>query len=345
MPNLSDYDYPLPEKNIALYPPKVRTAAKLLHIKKNTNQYTHQTFKEIVQYFKAGDVLVLNNTRVIPGRLFGSKQTGGKVETLLLKDLGQGKWECLLKPGASLRKGSVFSLGERDPKLSAEVLDDPGASAHRLIRFEKENIDDWLESQGHIPLPPYIERGDEESDHEQYQTVFAKEKGAVASPTAGLHFDEALLDELSSKGVEIVYVTLHVGYGTFQPVSIEDVSKHQMFEEEYEILDEAAEKINKALEEKRRVIACGTTSVRTLESAVNAVGRVEAKRSKTNLFIYPPYAFKVISGLITNFHLPKSTLLMLVDAFLGGNKILPIYKEALARDYRFYSYGDAMVIL
>ena len=343
---LSDYDYPLPKDLIALYPSKERTGARLLSISRADNSFQHGTFTDPADLLKSGDVLVLNNTRVIPGRLFGQKKTGGKVETLLLKDLGEGVWECLLKPGGSIQKGAQFELGSGAETIQVEAVDDPvSGSAKRKVRFDKAKIKDWLEKFGHIPLPPYIEREDEEIDREQYQTVFAREPGAVAAPTAGLHFDQSLLDQLKAKGVEIVYVTLNVSYGTLQPVTEDDVSRHQMFEEEYEVSAEAAELVNCALKEKRRVIACGTTSVRTLEAAVNKEGEVIPQKNKTDLFIYPPYSFKVISGLITNFHLPKSTLLMLVDAFLGGGKILPLYHEAVREKYRFYSYGDAMIIL
>lgn len=343
--NLSDFNYPLPPELIAAYPPSDRPSARLLYAACGSDAMSHHTFRDIKQFLKKGDVLVLNNTKVRPARIYGQKESGGNVEALLLKEGVSGEWTCLLRPGGRIKKGMTLIFGEKDCLLEAEVLDDAADSAQRNIKFWDRDFKEKLGKIGHIPLPPYINRPDSALDREMYQTVFAEKEGAVASPTAGLHFDQALLNDLKARGVEIVYVTLHIGYGTFQSVSEQDLSKHQMFAEEYELSPEAADTVNRALDEKRRVIACGTTSVRTLESAVNASGRVAAQKGETRLFIYPPYEFKVVKGLITNFHLPESTLLFLVAAFLGKEKMDAVYTAAIKEKYRFYSYGDAMLVL
>ena len=343
---LKDFDYELPPELIASRPLADRAAAKLLTIDRKTGTFSHHLFRNIPDFLSPGDLLVLNDTKVIPARIFGCKRTGGKVEALLLKEEKYGQWEVLLRPGGRIKKGSVLQFGENGVRLEAEVLDDARPdSAGRSLRFSPSAVKEMLERIGHMPLPPYINRPDTEADKTDYQTIFARNPGAVASPTAGLHFDAALLDALVQKGIEIVTVTLHVGYGTFQSITCEDLSLHQMFEEEFEITESAAEKINRALSENRRIVACGTTCVRTLESAVERDGRVRPQKSKTRLFIYPPYEFKVVRGLITNFHLPKSSLLLLAAAFLGPEKLFKAYREAIRKRYRFYSYGDAMVIL
>lgn len=342
---LSDFDYHLPQELIAAFPPEDRPSAKLLHVGRASGEISHFIFRDIKQFLKKGDVLVLNNTKVIPARLFGTKRTGGQVEALLLKEVGPRQWKALLRPGGRIKKGVFLKFGE-EGELDAEVLDDAVPdSGERLIQFCGDNFREKIQKIGHIPLPPYIDRPDTKLDREMYQTVYAQKEGAVASPTAGLHFDKTLLTELEGQGIEIVYVTLHTSYGTFQPVAVEELEKHQMFSEEFEVTEEAAEKLNRALAEKRRIVACGTTSVRTLESAVGEDGKIKAQRAETKLFVYPPYQFKVIGGMITNFHLPKSSLLLLVAAFLGMDRMMQAYQEAIRKDYRFYSYGDAMVIL
>ncbi len=365
---LSDFDYELLPERIAAFPPKDRSSARLLKVDRATGAFSHHTFRDIETFLKAGDVLVLNNTKVLPARIFGKRPTGGKVEALLLKETAPNEWEALLRPGGRIKKGIQISFGDLKTELVAEVLDDshPDSGARR-IRFSDSHVKSKLKKIGHIPLPPYIDRPDSEIDRELYQTVFAKEEGAVASPTAGLHFDEKLLKQLEKKGVEIIYVTLHTSYGTFQPIGEEDFLKHKMFAEDFEVTESAAEKINRALEEGRRVIACGTTSVRTLESASVDKGRnhffdpkrgqtrgsdpfdfpvwrIQPMKGQTRLFIYPGYEFKVVKGIITNFHLPKSSLLLLVAAFLGLDKMKAAYAEAIKENYRFYSYGDAMLI-
>lgn len=344
--SLSDYDYTLPKGLIADTPLHDRSACRLLLVNRAETSLEHLTFREIENYFKPGDTLVLNDTKVFAARLFGRKKTGAKVEVFLLKRLNEKEWEVMLRPGGKLRKGDDLILGEGFKLIEAKVADD-SQSGQTLRKIEFRTPVTWedLQGIGHIPLPPYIERPDREDDKTYYQTVYAREYGAVAAPTAGLHFDEALLLSLKEKGVEIVNVTLHVGYGTFRPVTCEDFSKHEMEEEFFEISETSAAAINKALQEKRRVIACGTTVVRCLESAVNAEGTVQAGKSSTRLFIYPPYTFKAVQGLITNFHLPKSTLLMLVSAFGGYDLVEMAYQEAVEKRYRFYSYGDAMFVL
>lgn len=343
---LKDFDYALPQELIAAHPLEDRAGARLLRVDRRTGAISHHTFRELQHFLEPGDVLVLNNTEVIPARIFGRKRTGGKVEALLLKEEEYGRWEVLLRPGGRIKKGAVLEFTGNGARLEAEVLDDSRSdSAGRSLRFSPAAVREMLDKIGHTPLPPYINRPDTEADKKNYQTVFAQTPGAVASPTAGLHFDRALLDVLLLKGIEIAVVTLHVGYGTFQTINCEDLSRHQMLEEEFEVTEDAAETINRALSENRRIIACGTTCVRTLESAVDSGGRVRPQKGKTNLFIYPPYEFKVARGLITNFHLPKSTLLLLTAAFLGREKLFDAYRAAIRMRYRFYSYGDAMLIL
>ncbi len=343
---LSDYDYLLPPELIAAFPPEDRPSARLLKVARDSGAYSHHTFRDVIDFLQKGDLLVLNNTKVRPARIFGRKESGGTVEALLLKEGIPGEWEALLRPGGRIKKGMTLIFGEKEIVLEAEVLDDAVPdSGHRHIKFWDREFREKLSKIGHIPLPPYIDRPDTEIDRELYQTVFAEEEGAVASPTAGLHFDKQLLADLERQGVEIAYVTLHTGYGTFQPIGDEDLRKHQLFSENYEVSVKAAGQINCALDEKRRVIACGTTTVRTLESAVDASGRIKAQRNETKIFIYPPHEFKVVNGMITNFHLPKSSLLLLVAALLGREKMFRVYEEAIREKYRFYSYGDAMLIL
>ena len=343
---LSDLDYSLPKGKIALFPTKNRPAAKLLCVDKKTGECTHRIFRDLPELLKPTDLLVLNNTKVLPARLFGKKTTGGKIEALLLKEGDANIWEALLKPGGRISDGTILSFSQKGIILESKVLSNPvPGTGKRLLRFQGTGIKEKLHTLGHIPLPPYINRPDQPADHETYQTVFAKEEGAVAAPTAGLHFDKPLLKKINKMGVEIMDVTLHVSYGTFQPITAGHVEEHQMFEEEFEISAEAAHKINAAKRAGRRVIACGTTCVRALESSVNQTGELLAKKGKTSIFIYPPYNFRIVDGLITNFHMPKSTLLAMVSAFLGYEKLMAAYNTALREDYRFASYGDAMFII
>ncbi len=343
MLTLQDFDFELPKELIAFYPTPKRGDAKLLVLNRATRQTEHRIFNELPDFLKKGDLLVLNDTKVFPARLFGVRPTGGKVEALLLKQMEEGVWEFLVKPSGRIKKGTCLTFGENGLRLEGEILDEPrGENGIRKIRFSSEGLREKLAYIGKIPLPPYIERPSEEIDRELYQTVFADKEGAVASPTAGLHFDEELLEKLRNQGIEICFVTLHVSYGTFQPVQTEDLSKHEIYEEEFEIGKKAAEQINRALIKKRRVIACGTTVVRTLES----IGKnFVPQKGKTRLFIRPPYPFQVVDAMITNFHIPKTTLLMLVSAFAGHDLVFRAYQEAIRKRCRFYSYGDAMIIL
>ncbi len=346
---LSDFDYVLPKEKIALHPLSDRAAAKMLVVSRNSETVEHRTFRNLPDYLKAGDVLVLNNTRVLPARLYGHRFTGSKVEILLLREMektpGSCVWEALLKPSGKIKKGEVFEVGQDDYWVQAHVLTHPEKdSGKRLLKFEVPDFEKVLEKIGHMPLPPYINRMDEISDREEYQTVFAEKTGSVAAPTAGLHFDQRLLDEIKSKGIEIAEVTLNVGYGTFQLMLADQVADHKMAAETYEISEKAAHVINRAKTEGRRVVACGTTSVRTLESSADASGKVHAGRTETNLFIHSPYRFKVVDALITNFHFPRTSLLVLVSAFVGYEKTMQAYQFALESDYRFASYGDGMFI-
>jgi S-adenosylmethionine:tRNA ribosyltransferase-isomerase len=351
---LSDLDYSLPKEKIALFPTGDRPAAKLLCVDRASGVCSHKIFRDLPELLKPTDLLVLNNTKVLPVRLFGQRATGGKVEALLLKEFGKNVWETLLKPGGRIREGETIDFSLDGTVLLAEVIPKPeGDPGQRRIRFSGEGVKEKIKKLGHIPLPPYIDRPDQPADHETYQTVFAAEEGAVAAPTAGLHFDKLLLESLTRMGVEIAHVTLHVSYGTFQPITVEHVEEHKMFEEEFEISEETARKINEAKRAGRRVIVCGTTCVRALESAaVKGTGSqlmpvpfIHSGKGKTSIFIYPPYHFKIVDGLITNFHMPKSTLLAMVSAFLGYEKLMAAYNTALNSDYRFASYGDAMFIV
>lgn len=342
---LSDLDYPLPKEKIALFPTENRPAAKLLCVDRASGVCSHKIFRDLPGLLEPTDLLVLNNTKVLPARLFGTKATGGKIEALLLKELDENTWEALLKPGGRVADGSVLTFSKNGIFLEAKVLSNSVPdTGKRWLQFQGDGIKEKIKQLGHIPLPPYITRPDQAADRETYQTVFAKEEGAVAAPTAGLHFDKPLLEKITAIGVEIAYVTLHVSYGTFQPITAEHVEEHRMFEEEFEISEETARKINEAKHAGRRVIVCGTTCVRALESSVDQAGELIAQNGKTSIFIYPPYDFKIVDGLITNFHMPKSTLLAMVSAFLGYEKLMTAYNTALNSNYRFASYGDAMFI-
>jgi S-adenosylmethionine:tRNA ribosyltransferase-isomerase len=338
----SDFYFDLPEELIAQDPLEDRSASRLLVLDKDTGAVSHHIFKEIVDYLQPGDCLVLNNTKVIPARLLGEREgTGAHVEVLLLKRRDADVWETLVKPGKKCRPGNRLSFG--DGLLKAEVLETV-EDGKRLIRFEYEGIfEEVLDKLGEMPLPPYITH--KLQDKNRYQTVYAKYEGSAAAPTAGLHFTKELLAQIEQKGVGIAYVTLHVGLGTFRPVKEENVLDHHMHSEFYQVTEEAAELINRTKEAGGRVICVGTTSCRTLESASDENGKVQAGCDNTEIFIYPGYKFKVLDALITNFHLPESTLVMLVSALAGREHILAAYEEAVKERYRFFSFGDAMFIM
>ncbi len=349
---LDDYDYELPEDRIAQKPCQQRDRSRLLHLDRGSGNIFHRVFSELPNLMRSGDVLVINNTKVIPGRILGRKDTGGKAEVLILtyadgqagrKTAGEFACTCLIKSSKKPRTGSTIFF---DQGLRAEVLR-PSGDCYE-VKFTCENdFDQVLYQVGKVPLPPYIRRepGTEFSeDHTAYQTIYASEKGAIAAPTAGFHFSPELMTQLRDMGIAVVPITLHVGYGTFIPVRVSDIRDHRMHSEAYAITRQAAEIINDARAGSARVVAVGTTSVRTLEFSASENGRVMAGAGPCNLFIYPGYQFKVVDAMITNFHLPRSTLLMLVSAFTGRNSILNAYQAAIENGYRFYSYGDAMLI-
>ncbi len=337
----SDFYFELPEELIAQDPLRDRASSRLLVLEKETGKTEHHVFRDILQYLAPGDCLVLNNTKVIPARLLGTKEeTGAAVEVLLLKRKEKDVWETLVKPGKKMRPGARISFGRG--LLKAEVLD-VVEEGNRLVRFTYDGIfEEVLDKLGEMPLPPYITH--KLQDKNRYQTVYAKYEGSAAAPTAGLHFTEELLREIEKKGVEIAYVTLHVGLGTFRPVKEENVLEHHMHSEYYEISQEAADKINAAKQRGGRVICVGTTSARTLESAADESGYLKACSGNTEIFIYPGYRFKILDCLLTNFHLPESTLIMLVSALAGREQVLAAYREAVKERYRFFSFGDAMLI-
>ena len=337
----SDFYFDLPEELIAQVPILDRSSSKLMVLDKETGEVSHKIFKDIIDYLNPGDCLVLNDTRVIPARLIGSKEgTGGKIEFLLLKRNEDDTWETLVKPGKRAKIGTRFSFGEG--KLIAEVvgIGDDGA---RIVKFEYEGLfEEVLDELGNMPLPPYITERLEE--RERYQTVYSKHNGSAAAPTAGLHFTDELLQKMKDKGIDLAFVTLHVGLGTFRPVKVDDVLKHDMHSEYYMVTQEAADKINRAKENGKKVITVGTTSTRTIESVADENGKMKAASGWTKIFIYPGYKFKVVDNLITNFHLPESTLIMLVSALAGKENVLNAYNSAVENHYRFFSFGDAMFI-
>ncbi|MDD3745470.1 MAG: tRNA preQ1(34) S-adenosylmethionine ribosyltransferase-isomerase QueA [Anaerostipes sp.] len=338
---VSDFTFDLPEELIAQDPLEDRSSSRLMVLDKKTGEIDHHIFREITSYLKEGDCLVLNNTKVIPARLIGAKEdTGGKVEVLLLKRKQDNTWETLVKPGRKAKVGARISFG--DGMLVGEVTDIV-EEGNRLVRFEYEGIfEEVLDQLGQMPLPPYITH--QLKDKNRYQTVYAKYDGSAAAPTAGLHFTKELLQKIKDMGVKIAFVTLHVGLGTFRPVKVDDVLNHHMHSEFYSVEEEDAKLINDTKEQGGRIISVGTTSTRTLESVADETGHIEAKSGWTEIFIYPGYKFKVIDGLITNFHLPESTLLMLVSALAGKEHIIHAYEEAVKEQYRFFSFGDAMFI-
>ena len=336
-----DFYFDLPEELIAQDPLEDRSGSRLLVLDKETGETEHHIFREIVNYLNPGDCLVINDTKVIPARLIGEKEgTGAKVEVLLLKRKENDIWETLVKPGRKMKPGARLVFG--NGLLKAEVIG-VVEEGNRLIRFEYEGIfEEILDQLGQMPLPPYITHQLE--DKNRYQTVYAKHSGSAAAPTAGLHFTPELLDEIKEKGVEIAHVTLHVGLGTFRPVKVENIQEHHMHSEFYRIEQSEADKINRAKEEGHRVICVGPTSCRTVESAADENGRLRECSGWTEIFIYPGYKFKVLDALITNFHLPESTLIMLVSALAGREHVLAAYEEAIRERYRFFSFGDAMFI-
>jgi S-adenosylmethionine:tRNA ribosyltransferase-isomerase len=354
--NVSDFDFELPEELIAQHPPAERGGSRLIVFDRVTKQTQHTTFDRLPAYLSRGDLLVVNDTRVFPARLLGHREpSGGAVECLLIRCLGAGSpearrsevWEALMHPGQKLKPGAQVRFERNGVCLHGEVL-----ARHffgrRSIRLEApagEPVADLIERIGHVPLPPYIKRDDDTSDRDRYQTVYARASGSVAAPTAGLHFTQPLLDELESRGVERTTITLHVGYGTFKPVRADNVEDHEVDPERYAVSAEAAQALTSARRDRRRIVAVGTTTTRALESLHVDDGIVRAGEGETRLFIRPGHRFELVSGLVTNFHLPKSSLLILAAAFAGREEILAVYRDAVQRRYRFYSYGDAMLLL
>ncbi|HAK72556.1 MAG TPA: tRNA preQ1(34) S-adenosylmethionine ribosyltransferase-isomerase QueA [Sporomusaceae bacterium] len=337
---LSDYHYNLPDGLIAQHPYEPRDHSRLMVLNRTTGEVSHQHFYNVPDYLEPGDTLVFNNTRVIPARLIGTRaDTGGKVEVFLLNRLNHNEWETLVKPGKRARPGTTISFGE---ELSCEILDSTEFGG-RVVRFTFQGaFEAILDRLGETPLPPYIRERLE--DGERYQTVYSCESGSAAAPTAGLHFTEEMLENLKQRGINLAFITLHIGLGTFRPVSVADITQHVMHREYYSISPEAAQIINQTKEKGHRVVAVGTTSVRTLET-VGTDGRIEAGSGWTNIFMYPGFEFKMIDAMVTNFHLPESTLLMLISEFAGRENVLAAYEIAVNEDYRFFSFGDAMLIL
>lgn len=350
---LSEYDYNLPEELIAQMPADKRDNSRMMVLNRKDRTISHKHFYDIVDLIDKDTLLVMNNTKVLPARLIGHKDTGAKIEVFLLKQAnfqnqGNDCWDVLIKPSKRIKPDTIIKISEELSIRAIKRLEENGEWLVELI-FEGDNVLEILHRNGNIPLPPYIERKipDEDLkklDFERYQTVYAKDEGSVAAPTAGLHFTQAILQKLQEKGVELAYVTLNVGLGTFRPVQCENVLEHKMHSETFEISEKAAEQINRAKREGKKIIAVGTTTVRTLETAFQKFGCIKPCHDHSELFIYPPYEFKVIDNLITNFHLPKSTLLMLVSALAGKDFIFEAYKEAIENKYRFFSYGDCMLI-
>ena len=347
---LSQFDFELPKELLAEYPSEDRDEARLMVVNRKEDTIEHKTFKDLIDYFDAEDVMVLNNTKVFPARLYGNKEkTGARIEVFLLRELNPETrlWDVLVDPARKIRIGNKLYFGE-DESLVAEVIDNT-TSRGRTLRFlydgSYEEFRNKLNELGETPLPKYIKREVEPEDADRYQTIYAKKEGAVAAPTAGLHFSKHLLKRLEIKGVDFAEVTLHVGLGTFNPVEVEDLSKHKMDSEEAEIALESTETINKAITDRRRICAVGTTVMRALESSVSSNGNLNEFRGWTNKFIFPPYDFSIANCMITNFHTPKSTLLMMVSAFAGHDLMKRAYDEAIKEKYKFYSYGDAMLII
>jgi S-adenosylmethionine:tRNA ribosyltransferase-isomerase len=336
-----DFNYNLPDELIAQTPIEPRDASRLLHLQTDSGAVEHRVFRELVDILKEGDLLVVNNTKVIPARLFAYDESGRKFELMLLKRLNNTDWEALLKPAKKAKIGTQLVVNEN---LKCTINHIESNNGVRVVGFEFNGVfEDILNDVGTMPLPPYITK--KLTDNNRYNTVYSKIEGSAAAPTAGLHFTPSLMDALRKKGVEFAEILLHVGLGTFRPVKCDNIKDHKMHSEYYEISQKAADAVNKAVAEGRRVIAVGTTSVRTLESSADENGFIKAEKSDTSIFLYPPYKFKTVRGLITNFHLPQSTLIMLVSAFIGREKTLEIYNLAVQEKYRFFSFGDAMLLL
>ena len=347
---LSHFRYELPEELLAEYPSEQRDEARLMVLDKKTQTIKHKLFKDLVDYFDEGDVMIFNNTKVFPARLYGNKEkTGARIEVFLLRELNAESrlWDVLVDPARKIRIGNKLFFGENED-LVAEVIDNT-TSRGRTLRFlfdgSYEAFRKKLKELGQTPLPKYIKRDVEPLDFERYQTIYAKHEGAVAAPTAGLHFSKHLLKRLEIKGIDLAEITLHVGLGTFQPVEVEDLSKHKMDSEEINIPEKAVNSVNNALENKKRVCAIGTTAMRTIESSVSADYRLKPFNGWTNKFIFPPYEFSIANAMVTNFHTPKSTLMMMASAFAGHDFLKKAYTEAIKEKYKFYSYGDAMLII
>lgn len=340
---LSDFKYNLPEKLIAQYPSEQRDKCRLLVVHRNSEDLEEGIFGDVVNYMEPGDSLVLNETKVFPARLEGTKdKTDAKVEVFLLRELEAGLWEVLVRPARKVRVGNRLSIGD---DLACDVIDNT-VSGGRVVRFNYSgDFYKIVDKIGKSPLPPYIKRDPEAGDKDRYQTVYAKVRGAVAAPTAGLHFTNKLLDKIEKKGVQVVRIVLHLGLGSFRPVVVEDLSRHKMDSEYFDISEHAAEAINKTKKNKKRVIAVGTSVVRALETSVTSEGWAKAGRGWTDKFVYPPYDFKIVDRLVTNFHLPQSTLLMLVSAFASRDTVFKAYRKAIRDKYMFYSYGDSMMIV
>lgn len=346
---LSEFKYDLPTGLIALYPAENRDESRLMVIHRDTGEIEHKIFKDVLEYFDEGDVFVANDTQVFPARLYGNKEkTGAQIEVFLLRELNAEMhlWDVLVDPARKIRVGNKLYFG--DGELVAEVIDNT-TSRGRTIRFlfdgTEEEFYKTIDSLGETPLPKYIKRKTEPEDRERFQTIFAKNKGAVAAPTAGLHFTPQLLKRLEIKGIDLKYVTLHVGLGTFRPVDVEDLTKHKMDSENYAVPEDTADRVNEALSEKRRICAIGTTSMRTLETSVSATGLLKAREGWTDKFLFPPHEFRICNAMITNFHMPESTLLMMAAAFGGYDNIMNAYEVAKKEKYRFLTYGDAMLII
>lgn len=350
---LSQFDFELPKELIAQYPSKERDESRLMVVNRETGKIEHKVFKDLLDYFDEGDTFIFNNTKVFPARMYGRKEkTGAKIEVFLLRELNKEArlWDVLVDPARKIRVGNkLYFKDENDNEvLVAEVVDNT-TSRGRTIRFFFDGTDEEFRAQlkvlGNTPLPKYINRPAEDLDRERYQTIYAKETGAVAAPTAGLHFSKELMKRLEIKGIDFAEITLHVGLGTFRSIDVEDLSKHKMDAEYFRITDAAADTVNKSIEAHKKVCAIGTTSMRSIESAVSANGLLKGSEGWTNLFIYPPYDFSIANSMVTNFHLPKSSLVIMIAAFGGLDLIMEAYQEAIKEKYRFYSYGDAMLII
>jgi len=343
-PRLSEFELEVPEELVADHPSKRRDGCKLMVLDTKEETIAHKKFSDIVDYFKKGDVLVLNNTEVYPARLYATKdRSSSKVEVFLLRELSSDLWEAMVKPARKVRIGNKLIFGDG---IECDVIDNT-ISGGRVLRFasSSEDIHKFIDKNGLSPLPPYIKRDPIPSDKKNYQTVYAAERGSVAAPTAGIHFSNALLKKIEDKGVKIAYVTLHIGLGTFKPIMVEDLTRHQMDSEYFNVPPETATIINEARERKKNIITVGTSTVRTLETVVVSGFQITAKKGWTDKFVYPPYEFKMCDRLITNFHQPQSTLMMMVSAFSNKDFVMRAYQEAIDKKYRFYSYGDAMICI